>query len=135
MLKLLRSLPMPLVLAFVAALAARGVLLVGGDPLDPAWTATTTLAVAFVAGLFTTDRPAAVLRALDPKLVAVVVGAGLTWLFVEVLGFAADDPVAQAAIALIVGSILGWGWPNAGTILRTDQESGNALARPPDLPT
>jgi hypothetical protein len=138
MLKFLRSFPLPLVLAFVAAIVARGALAVGGDPLDPAWTAITTLAVGLVAGLFTTDSPLAALRALDPKLVSFALGAGLTYLAVEVFGFAADDPLAQATIALIVGSVIGWGWPNAATIARTNHEVGNAidpnLARPSQLP-
>jgi len=128
MLKFLRSFPLTLVLAFVAAGVARGALAVGGDPLDPAWTAVTTIAVGVVAGLFTTDSPVAALRALDPKLVSFALGAGLTYLATEVFGFAVDDPVAQSAIALIVGSVVSWGWPNAATIARTSHESGNALA-------
>ncbi|HYI79990.1 MAG TPA: hypothetical protein VEW67_03945 [Thermoleophilaceae bacterium] len=125
MLKFLRSLPLPLVLAFVAAIVTRVALEVGGDPLDPFWAALTALAVALAAGLSTTDSVVAVLRTLDSKLVSTVVTTGLTYLAVELVDFAENDPLLQAFVSLVAGSIVGYRWPNAGTVLRTEHDPGS----------
>jgi hypothetical protein len=124
MLKFLRSLPRPLVLAAVAAGVARAGLAVGDPVGDPFWTSVTAVAVGAAAGLFTTNSVLAVVRSLDAKLVSTVLTIGAARLILA-LGGDPLDPFVASVISLGAGSIVGYVWPNAGTILRTEQESGN----------
>jgi len=90
----------------------------------------------------------AFLRTLDPKLVTTLASLAITRVAVELLGVVESDPLLQSVIALTVAAIVGYLTPNAATILRTPQESGNPdrftddggynatadLARPSQLP-
>jgi hypothetical protein len=67
-----------------------------------------------------------VLRALDPKLGATVLGTVLARGVLELGGDPVGDPLWSGLVALAVGAFAGWAWPNAGTLLRRPQESGNA---------
>lgn len=76
------------------------------------------------------DYLIAQLRSIDPKIVAVAVGYGLTLLVVRV-GLDVNAVLipgylsVQAAIALAGGLVAGWWKANVATILRTDHEDGN----------
>jgi hypothetical protein len=75
------------------------------------------------------------LRTLDPKLVTTLASLAITRAAVELLGVAESDPLLQAVIALVVAAYVGYKTPNAATVLRTPQESGNPdMARAPQLP-
>jgi hypothetical protein len=66
------------------------------------------------------------IRALDPKLVSTVLTTALVRLVLELGGDPVGDPLYSGLISLAVGAMVGFFWPNDGTVLRTPQESGNA---------
>jgi hypothetical protein len=68
------------------------------------------------------------IRSLDPKLVSTLLATGLARAVLALGGDPVGDPLYNGLIALAVGAVVGWLWPNAGTVLRTPQEDGN-----PDL--
>jgi hypothetical protein len=68
------------------------------------------------------------IRTLDPKLVVTLVTLAITRVAVELLGVAESDPLLQTFIALVAAAVAGYWTPNAATVLRTEQESGNAIA-------
>ena len=81
------------------------------------------------------------IRTIDPKLVAAGVTGLLMWLIVQILpdiGVNIDLDATLVpgyltvgqAIALAAAGAAGWWKANAGTLLRSPQESGNAT--PPD---
>lgn len=71
------------------------------------------------------------IRQLDPKLVTTLLSAAIVRLGLE-LGVAESDPLLQGFIALAVAAVVGYLTPNSGTVLRTEQEDGNAY--PPETP-
>lgn len=71
------------------------------------------------------------LRTLDAKLVTTLVSLAITRAAVELLGVAESDPLLQSVIALAAAAVVGYLTPNAGTVLRTDQQSGNPV--PPEI--
>jgi hypothetical protein len=72
----------------------------------------------------------AFIRTLDPKLVTTLVSLAITRVAVELLGVAESDPLLQSVISFAVAGVTGYLTPNAATILRAPQESGN-----PTLPS
>jgi len=65
------------------------------------------------------------LRNLDPKLVSTLLATALARGVLEVGGDPINDPLWSGVVSLAVGAVVGWLWPNDGTVLRTAQESGN----------
>ena len=65
------------------------------------------------------------LRTLDPKLVSTLLATALARGVLEVGGDPINDPLWSGVVSLAVGAVVGWLWPNDGTVLRTSQESGN----------
>jgi hypothetical protein len=74
-----------------------------------------------------TESVRILVRDLDPKLVSTVLAATIARRAVERLGLAKSSPLAQASIVLAVAALVGWLTPNAATVLRAPQESGNAI--------
>ena len=68
------------------------------------------------------------LRGLDPKLVSAIVVLSLTRAVLSIGGDPVGDPLWNSVIALVAGAVVGWLWPNDGSVLRAEQGSGN----PPD---
>lgn len=65
------------------------------------------------------------IRSLDPKLVSTVIATALARAILAIGGDPVGDPLWNGLIALGVGAIVGWLWPNDGTVLRTKHERGN----------
>lgn len=65
------------------------------------------------------------IRNLDPKLVSSLLAITLARGVLELGGDPVGDPLWNGVIVLAVGAVVGWLWPNDGTVLRTEQESGN----------
>lgn len=64
------------------------------------------------------------LRTLDPKLTYTVVSAILARVVLE-LGVS-DDETVQSVLPLAIAAVVGYVTPNDATVLRTEQEDGNA---------
>lgn len=80
------------------------------------------------------------IRATDPKLVAAAVAYVLTYAVTDLLNVGLEDPLLSGgtlnitygqAIAFAAAAAAGWWKANAGTILRTPQESGNPVQPQP----
>lgn len=67
------------------------------------------------------------IRATDPKLVAAGVAYVLTYAVTDRLKVGREGPLLPLAAAAAAG----WWTANAGTMLRTAQESGNAVQPQP----
>ena len=67
------------------------------------------------------------IRATDSKLVAAGVAYVLTYAVTDRLKVGREDPLLPIAAAVAAG----WWKANAGTFLRTPQESGNAVQPQP----
>jgi hypothetical protein len=74
------------------------------------------------------------LRSLDPKLVATVLTFALTRGILE-LGIA-WDPTTEGIVAGVVAAVVGYLWPNDGTLLRGEnyeQADAGGVKLPADL--
>lgn len=67
----------------------------------------------------------AFVRSLDPKLVSTLIATALARGVLAIGGDPVGDPLYNGLISLAVGAVVGYLWPNDGTVLRTPQESGN----------
>lgn len=65
------------------------------------------------------------IRNLDAKLVSSVVTIGLSRAVLALGGDPVGDPLYNSLISLALGAVVGWLYPNTGTVLRTKQEDGN----------
>lgn len=64
-------------------------------------------------------------RSLDSKLVSTLLSTALARGALALGGDPVGDPLWNGLISLAVGAVIGWLWPNDGSVLRAEQESGN----------
>lgn len=69
------------------------------------------------------------IRSLDPKLVSSVVTIGLSRAVLAVGGDPVGDPLWNSLIALALGAIVGWVWPNEASHLRDVRKDPQLAAR------